>query len=77
MNYTFTHNIGRPKTLTASEAYNAKLEAKRKWRRENRERVSAYNEMYRETHGSKKRHSKKSSKHHGSRRRHSKHLLFL
>lgn len=54
--FTFSHKLGRPKKLTDSEAYEAKLKAKRKWRRKNSSRVSAYNELYRD------KHSKKSKK---------------
>ena len=57
----FYNKGGRPKELTKKEAYEAKLLAKKKWRKSNKDRVALYNEMYRS--GSKKKKSKKKSKH--------------
>ena len=55
---------GRPKELTKKEAYEAQIEAKRRWRKDNRGRISKYNEMYREKSKKKsKKHSRKGSKH--------------
>lgn len=50
----FHKNIGRPKELTKKEAYEAQLEAKRKWRAANKKRVSAYNQQYHQKKTSRK-----------------------
>lgn len=57
--FTFYKKGGRPRELSKKEAYEAKLEAKRRWRKKNKKRVSVYNELYR---GKSKRESRKRSK---------------
>ena len=75
---------GRPKELSKKEAHESKLEAKKRWRDKNKERISIYNEMYREEASKKskkskkhsrrgnKRESRKHSKKHHSKKHHSK-----
>ena len=68
----FYNKGGRPKELTKKEAYEAKLEAKRRWRKKNKDRVSLYNEMYREAEQkkiSRKKSKKRSKKSHKSKRK--------
>ena len=55
----FYNKGGRPKSLSKKEAHEAKLEAKKKWRDANKERIELYNELYR---GGSKKKSKKSRK---------------
>ncbi len=52
------HKKGRrPKELTVSEAHQAKLDAKRRWRKKNKERIALYNEMYNKKQSKKHSHN--------------------
>ena len=58
----FYNKGGRPKELTKKESYKAQLKAKRKWRKFNKERISLYNEMYRNKESKKRKGSKRNSR---------------
>ncbi len=63
---------GRPRVLSKKEAHQAQLEAKRRWREKNKERVSAYNEMYRGGSKKKSKHHKKESRKGSKKSKHHK-----
>ena len=67
---------GRPQSLTASEAHKSKLEAKKRWREANKNRIMLYNQMYNEETQKIKlqsRNSKKDKHKKGSKKNSKKH----
>jgi len=80
----FHQRIGRPVEYNNKERHDAQLEAKRKWRKKNKDRIAIYNKLHHEIQKGgtpdeilerikkqSKHHSRHGSKHHS--KHHSKH----